>query len=165
MSDVQIRAAEPRDADDLADLFNYPSVVAGTLQLPWRPVQVWRERLAQADPNRHTLVADVEGHVVGWLNLHVEPNPRRRHCAGFGLAVHDTVQGQGIGSALMAAMLDLADNWLGLHRIELSVWTDNPAAIRLYERFGFVIEGTAHDYAFRDGAYVHAHHMARIRPG
>ena len=43
------------------------------------------------------------------------------------------------------------------------VYTDNAAAIHLYEKFGFVIEGTKRKYAFRDGEYVDAHVMARVR--
>jgi L-phenylalanine/L-methionine N-acetyltransferase len=79
------------------------------------------------------------------------------------MAVHDDFQGRGVGSALMAAMLDLADNWLNLRRIELEVYADNAPAVRLYEKFGFAIEGTLRDFAFRDGEYVDAYLMARVR--
>jgi putative acetyltransferase len=58
----------------------------------------------------------------------------------------------------------MADRWLNLVRLELEVYTDNEAAIRLYERFGFEREGTMRQYAFRDGLYVDAYAMARIRP-
>ncbi len=164
MANVQIRAPELPDAEDLAELFNCRGVIAGTLQLPWRSVEHRRERLAQRSPERHALVAVIEGRVVGILDLHVQQSPRRRHCAEIGMAVHDDFQGQGIGSALMAAMIDLADNWLGLGRIELTVYTDNVAAVRLYQKFDFMIEGTARQFAFRGGRYVDAHHMARLRP-
>ena len=49
-------------------------------------------------------------------------------------------------------MLDLADNWLNLTRIEPSVYTDNAAAVVLYEKFGFEIEGTHRRYAFRNAS-------------
>jgi L-phenylalanine/L-methionine N-acetyltransferase len=64
---------------------------------------------------------------------------------------------------LMEAALDLADNWLDLTRIELSVYTDNAAGIALYKKFGFEIEGTHRRYAFRNGGYVDSYSMARIR--
>ena len=89
---------------------------------------------------------------------------RRSHVASMGMSVHDDFQNRGVGSALMAAMIELADNWLGLRRIELEVYADNAAAIHLYEKFGFVIEGTARDYARRPGGFVDAHHMARLHP-
>ena len=161
--EVRVRAREPRDTEAVAEIFACPGVMAGTLQLPLRSVESVRERLAHQGQGVHSLVAEVEGRVVGTLGLHVEANPRRRHCAGLGMAVHDGFQGCGVGTALLAAALDLADNWLGLRRIELSVYPDNERAIRLYERFGFAAEGTARDYAFRGGAYVDALMMARLR--
>ncbi len=81
----------------------------------------------------------------------------------LGMAVHDDFQGQGIGSALVTSALDLADNWLGLLRIELQVFVDNAAAVHLYKKFGFEIEGTLRDFALRGGAYVDAYAMARLR--
>ena len=68
-----------------------------------------------------------------------------------------------MGTALLAAAIDLADHWLGLRRLELHVYPDNAAGIRLYEKFGFAVEGTARDFALRDGAFVDALAMARLR--
>ncbi|RME41865.1 MAG: GNAT family N-acetyltransferase, partial [Caldilineae bacterium] len=68
-----------------------------------------------------------------------------------------------VGSQLMAAAIDLADNWLNLRRLELTVYTDNEPAIRLYRKFGFEVEGTHRAYAFRDGVYVDTLAMARVR--
>ena len=79
------------------------------------------------------------------------------------MAVRDEWQGKGVGTELMRTALDLADNWLNLTRIELTVYTDNAAAVALYEKFGFEIEGTHRRYAFRDGGFVDACSMARIR--
>lgn len=79
------------------------------------------------------------------------------------MAVHDDWQGMGVGSALMTALVDLADNWLNLQRLQLSVYTDNASAVRLYERFSFEIEGTMRRFAYRNGEYVDAHMMARLK--
>jgi putative acetyltransferase len=59
-------------------------------------------------------------------------------------------------------LLDAADNWLGIRRIQLTVYEDNAPAMHLYKRFGFVIEGKHQAYALRDGRYVDAYVMARI---
>ena len=64
---------------------------------------------------------------------------------------------------MMEAVIEMADNWLSLSRLELNVYTDNDAAIHLYEKQGFEIEGTLRNYAFRDGRYVDSYAMARIR--
>jgi L-phenylalanine/L-methionine N-acetyltransferase len=50
-----------------------------------------------------------------------------------------------------------------VRRLELAVYVDNAPAIRLYKRFGFEIEGTRRAAAFRDGAFVDDHVMARLR--
>jgi len=67
-------------------------------------------------------------------------------------------------AALMLAALELADNWLNVLRIELTVYADNAAAIALYERHGFQIEGRLRAYALRGGRYVDALAMARLHP-
>ena len=69
-----------------------------------------------------------------------------------------------LGSALMSAACDLADNWLNLHRIELDVFADNEAGIALYKKFSFVIEATARRFAFRNGEYGDCYIMGRLNP-
>jgi len=79
------------------------------------------------------------------------------------MMVRDDWQGKGIGKAMMQAVIDLADKWLNLARIELTVFTDNEPAIALYRKFGFEIEGALRKFAFRDGEFVDAYAMARVR--
>ncbi|CAA9398179.1 MAG: hypothetical protein AVDCRST_MAG93-10085, partial [uncultured Chloroflexia bacterium] len=119
---------------------------------------------ANPSDGNYALVACVDAEIVGSLGLHTVERPRRRHVADLGMAVRDDWQGKGVGTALMGAAIDLADNWLNIERIELTVYTDNHPAIALYKRFGFEIEGTHFRYAFREGQYVDAHTMARLRP-
>jgi putative acetyltransferase len=87
------------------------------------------------------LVAEVGGRVVGHIGLY-RKDGRLAYGAGLGMTVHDDFQGMGIGTTLTHAALDLADNWLNLKRVELTVFVDNLRAIGLYERCGFIIEGT-----------------------
>lgn len=163
---LTIRRAEPGDYLALHAIFAGPQVVWGTLQLPFPSAEAWRKRIAEPMPGLHSLVACVEGEVIGNLGLHTFPDtPRRRHVGQIGMGVRDDHQGQGVGSALVQAAVDLADRWLNLERIELDVYTDNAAAVRLYQKFGFAIEGTLVRFAFRDGRYVDAYAMARLRPG
>ena len=89
---------------------------------------------------------------------------RRRHAMVLGISVAPGAQRSGVGTALMHAMCDYADNWMGVLRLELSVYVDNAPAIALYHKFGFVTEGRFRGYAMRDGEYVDAFAMARIHP-
>lgn len=88
---------------------------------------------------------------------------RRRHVASFGITVSEAYQGKGIGTQLMQVMVDYCDNWLNVHRIELEVFAANGSGLDLYEKFGFKQEGVMRDYAFRDGEYVDAIMMSRIK--
>jgi putative acetyltransferase len=161
---LQIRRAEPDDCLALHEMFSCQRVFAGTLQLPYPSLEQWRQRLAEPGKGTYNLVAVVGERVVGMLGLHTFPDtPRRRHAGAIGISVHDEWQGKGIGAALMRACIEMADNWLNLTRLELEVYTDNESAIHLYERFGFELEGTLRQHAFRDGRYVDSYVMARLR--
>src|SRR5918998_1273701 len=127
---VTVRHAEVGDAEAFHRIMTAPRVVAGTLQLPLQTVERTRRFLADPPEGSYVLVAVSEGGVVGNLDLRVHPDsPRRRHVGVIGVAVHDDWQGRGIGTSLMEAALDLADNWLNLTRIELRVYVDNAAGM------------------------------------
>ncbi len=160
---ITIRRAEPSDYEALARVLSGPKAIWGTLQLPFPSLEIWRKRLAEPPEGFYNLVACVDNELVGQLGLHTFPNhPRRHHAAELGMAVRDDWQGKGIGTALMQAAVDLADNWLNLSRLELEVFVDNEPAIRLYKKFGFTIEGTLVRYAFRNGQFVDTYTMARL---
>ena len=162
---IVVRRAEPSDAEAIHAMFLGPRAIAGTLQLPYPSVEAWRKRLAEVAADDYLLVATIASEIVGNLGLHAaSKSPRRRHVGQLGMAVRDDRQGRGVGTALLQAALELADGWLNYQRLELVVYTDNLAALHLYRKFGFAIEGTCRAYAFREGAYVDAYAMARMHP-
>jgi putative acetyltransferase len=165
---ITVRRASPKDAAAYARLMNDPAVFGGLLQMPYTDEELWRAKLVEGcAPGKPDLplAAELNGEVVGSAGLHpVGLSMRRRHAMMLGISVAPEAQGQGVGSALMAAMCDYADRWAGALRLELNVYTDNERAIALYRKFGFVIEGTHRGYAMRDGAYVDSYTMARLHP-
>lgn len=161
MAEVVIRAYEEEDIPAVARLYNQRSVAAGTLQIPFMAVSERAERYTLS-PELRMIVADLEGKVVGHAGLHLYRG-RRQHVASIGMGVDENHHGQGIGSKLMEALMDLADNWYNIARVELTVYADNAAAIHLYKKFGFVEEGHHRDYAYREGEYVDALSMVRLR--
>ena len=158
---VLIRHAEPVDIEAIKAIYDQPTVYSNTLQLPYQPVSSW-QKLYTAGAGFYNLVAEIEGLVVGQLGLQVCQNPRRRHVAELGMGVLEEHQGHGVGSALLRAALEMADNWLNIRRMELTVYSSNEVAIALYERFGFEVEAELADFAFQYGNYVNALCMARI---
>jgi L-phenylalanine/L-methionine N-acetyltransferase len=162
---ITIRRAAVSDAEAIRATFASPKAIAGTLQLPFPSLERWRKWLGDEAAGDYVLVAEVAGGVVGNLGLHVaSKSPRRRHAGTLGMSVRDDWHGRGVGTALMVAAVDLADNWLNYSRLELTVYTDNAAALALYRKFGFEIEGTLRSYAFRGGRFIDAYTMARFAP-
>ncbi len=165
---ITVRRARVDDAAAIASLMDDPAVYAGLMQMPYASVEAHRTRLVDfLAPGKVDLllVAERDGDVVGSSGMHpVGPALRRRHVVSIGISVRPDAQRQGVGSALMEAMCSYADRWMGVLRMELTVYTDNAAAIALYRRFGFEPEGLHRGYALRDGRYVDALAMARIHP-
>jgi L-phenylalanine/L-methionine N-acetyltransferase len=162
MSDIVIRHVQPSDAEALRQMNAQPEVYHNTLQIPHPSMEMWQERLTPRPGRRH-LVACIDEIVVGHLVLEVEQNPRRSHVATFGISVSPDFRDRGVGRALMREMVNLCDNWLRIERIELTVFVDNPSALALYRRFGFETEGTGKKFALRNGEYVDALYMARVK--
>jgi putative acetyltransferase len=166
---IQIRPPRIGDLRDLHELRSQPSVVWGSHLFPGltqAAVKQWLDRVLQGHPY-HTLVAEAttpggDTKVVGQASLMVRSG-RLNHSAGLTMAVLEGYQGLGIGDQLLSALLDLADNHLGLRRIDLEVYTDNTRGVALYGKHGFEVEGVRRLFAFRDGRYADALLMGRIR--
>ena len=152
---LKIRRADADDYEQVCEMFVSARVYEGTLQVPYPSRDYWRRRLSENVDSVYNLVAIIDERIVGMVSVDTFPHkPRRRHAGVIGISVHADWQGKGLGKELMRAIIDFADNWLNLTRLELEVYADNEAAIHLYERFGFEVEGTLRQHAFRDGRYV-----------
>ena len=159
---LMIRAARTSDFEGVAAISALPGFRFGTMRLPHRSPEETRRFLEGVGPDDLSLVAERDGAVLGsagWQRF----KGRRGHVAAIGLGVHDAHVGYGIGTALLTALVEAADRWYAIRRLELGVYTDNAGAIRLYRRFGFEEEGVSRDDAFRDGRHVDVLRMARIR--
>lgn len=165
---VTLRRASAKDAAAFARFMAEPSVLSNLMQLPYPSEEMWTKRLAdqaQLSGVELHLVAERDGAVVGSAGLHPAGLAlRRRHVAFLGISVATEHQGTGVGRALMQGLVDYADGWAQLLRIELTVFADNARAIALYERMGFVHEGRARAYALRNGRYEDVLYMARLHP-
>ena len=159
---LSIRAREPDDWPQFAELLELPKVRWGTLRLPFASKDQYRKWLESPPEGMTGIVAVLDGRIVGCADV-TQQKGRRSHVGVIGICVHDDFHGRRIGSAMMAALVEVADDWLDLKRLELKVHVDNERAIRLYRSFGFEVEGTLRADCFRGGAYVDSHTMARIK--
>lgn len=164
---VITRPIKLEDCEDINEIRRMDNVKESILGIISERVQQSKAFIESLESNNHLLVAEVEENgvkkVVGVVGLNISSNPRTRHTASLGIMVHKDYQGTGIGNKLMTEILDLADNWLMLIRIELGVFTDNEKAIKMYKKFGFEIEGTRKYAAVKNGKYADEYIMARYK--
>ncbi|MBZ9784003.1 GNAT family N-acetyltransferase [Pseudomonas sp. REP124] len=149
--------------EGITALYHEPAFARQTLQMPFPSMELWRKRIDPDNERKVQLVAVHQGTVIGNISMEQYVRVRRSHAGSFGMGVAVAWQGKGVGSKLLAAALDIADNWMNLRRIELTVYVDNEAAIGLYRKFGFETEGVLRDYGLRDGKWVDVLSMARLR--
>jgi RimJ/RimL family protein N-acetyltransferase len=84
--------------------------------------------------------------------------------ASLGIAIGDPEDtGRGYGTDALIALVSFGFEQLRLERIALEVYDFNARARGVYERVGFVHEGTARRALFRDGGFHDVHRMAVLR--
>ena len=106
--------------------------------VPWTRAQL----AAQLDENRHVFLAAVrDGHVLGYVGMMYVLDE------GYiaNVAVAPEARRQGIGRALISALLQRADE-LELSFVTLEVRPSNTAAVALYSAFGFEPVGRRKNY-------------------
>ena len=168
MSDgFRLRAHETGDALAEARLLMRPAIRRNTVVFaPFTSEDEGRAHMERPIEGGLNIVAvsATDDTLIGHLALRRETRVHLHHTANVGIAVDEAWQGRGVGTALMRAMIETADDWLGILRITLRVFTDNAPAIALYEKMGFEREGLLRAECFRDGVYVDAYIMARLAP-
>lgn len=132
-SPFEIRLASDDDRRPLATLF---AAVAeerdGIATEPPVDVETWAARWRLEG----TFVAVAGREIVGSLSVEAS----RFGYGEIGMAVAREWRRRGVGSALLAAAIAWARE-RGLHKLSLSVFPHNAAAIQLYRKHGFVEEG------------------------
>jgi putative acetyltransferase len=158
---IILRPVETEDEKDINILRRQPSVMHYTLGLPSERRASNQSFIKGLTTNDHVIVAEYDGRVVGIGSLEVLGG--KLHYYGLtAMAVHDEFQNQGIGSRLLDHLIDIADNYLGLFRLELDVVEGNTHAVQLYKSRGFETEGTLRKAHFSRGAFYNVLVMGRL---
>ena len=116
-------------------------------------------RKCRASDNQLFILGSIDDPIVATLNFSGGRRPRVRHSGEFGMSVRKQYWGLGIGSLMLDTLIAWARDTQIVKKINLRVRTDNQRAIRLYERKGFVIEGTIRKEILLDGSYFDHHWM------
>jgi RimJ/RimL family protein N-acetyltransferase len=102
--------------------------------------------------------------IAGLLDFGREKRPQSAHGGEFGMSVTSEHRRQGIGKALIEALI----GWAGANsvtRLQLQVFETNRTAITLYERMGFETEGRRRNAVFVAGRPIDILLMARMVDG
>lgn len=162
---VRVRTARPNDAKAVARLLDAIAAEPDS-GLLLRPGEMkprdWKHRIADSlsDASNLTLVAELDGALVGNLNLRPDPHPASGHVLWLGMSVAREARRLGIGGALLEAAAEWAPG-AGAERIVLGVFPENERAVAFYVRHGFVHEGLRRHQYRRDGEYHDEMLMAR----
>jgi ribosomal protein S18 acetylase RimI-like enzyme len=111
----------------------------------------------------HThFVASSGDEIIGWCDVLPSIGQMRAHIGNLGMAVAQKARGVGVGYKLISKAIEEATS-VGLTRIELTVRSENSAAISLYKKVGFMIEGTQLNGWCLRGKYSDVYAMARVQ--
>jgi L-amino acid N-acyltransferase YncA len=147
---VEIRHLRPTDWPEVARIFR-EGIETGNATFE-SEVPSW-EAWDAAHLSDHRLVAELDGHVVGWIAL--APVSSRECYAGVAEVsayVAESARGEGVGAALLAAVLESSER-SGIWTLETGVFPENEPSLRLLGRFGFRAVGTRERIGRLDGVW------------
>lgn len=143
---LELRLPTPELLDRVLAWRNRPEVTRWLLRTEVDPAAFTSTWLAGIeDPLDHSAIALEGDDVVGTASLwitdamgqsHVDPGPWRGAEAGIGYLVDPARSGRGHATAMARALLDLAVDELGVHRVTAGCFADNTASWRVMEKLG-----------------------------
>lgn len=160
---MKIRPAELSDLDEITAIYN-EAILKTTATFDLEP-QTREDRLSwfeEHDARFPILVAETEGHVVGWASL----SRWRPRCAYAGTAetsfyVKENQRGKGIGRQLKQAIIEEARRQ-GFHTLIAGVAEGNAASLHLNQSFGFEIVGTFKEVGNKFGRMLDVTYLQKM---
>ena len=159
-------------SDDFASIRQWVNDAGVTRYLStrfWAPqttvdTQEFLSRMMQSSHNAYNFViADAaDGRYIGQLDMFRVDWRLRQGEIGMVIASAED-RGRGLGTEALQLLARFAFETLGLERIELEVHIQNAAAIRCYEKAGFVLEGIKRHAYYNDGAFSDLGMMSLLR--
>jgi len=160
INEMCIREVSKADAEQLVELLKKLSVqtkyMLRELDEINAEVSEQENKIESMLSNKSTLflVSEVNKKVVGFLVANSNDLKRVKHIGELVIGVDQEHWGMGIGRGLMEEMLVWSEK-NGLKRLALEVVSENDRAVKMYERYGFKIEGKkVADHYVGDGKYL-----------
>lgn len=167
--DVYFSEAEPADAVAFIDFMNQVARESDYLVMDesgFRFSSEEMERIFEAgieNPGELCLLAKVGSEVIGAISVKSSKQFRISHIGNIFIAIKKDYWGHGLGTILLDEVIEWAQEMDLLKRLELTVQVRNQAAVHLYQKMGFVIEGTQVRGARTDeGEWLDLYYMGRL---
>ena len=167
--ELLIREAEVEDAVALVSFLNRVSVETDFTSLDGDGILLISEEMAiflnkQASwDNQITLLAFLNDKIAGIVNITADQRKRVRHIGDLFIVIGKKYWNNGLGSLLLEEVVEWAQASGILRRLQLTVQTRNLAAVHLYQKHGFVIEGRQERGAYiEEGDFIDVYLMGRL---
>jgi RimJ/RimL family protein N-acetyltransferase len=162
-----IREARLEDAQQLANLIQqveneseFMLFEPGERKLTPEKQRTMIENISK-QKNSTIFVAEDYEKLVGYLMAFGGNAKRNRHSVYLVVGILKEHRGKGVGTELFRKL----ESWArerNIHRLELTVMTQNQAGIALYKKMGFEIEGTKKHSLLVNGLFMDEYYMAKI---
>jgi len=108
---------------------------------------------SQSAENKIFIYAELEGEIIGLLNVSASSKPRIRHVGEFGISVKKAHWGKGVGGKLIEYMFAWSKSTGIIRKLNLHVSSNNESAINLYRKYDFTMEGRLTKEHYVNGEY------------
>lgn len=153
---ISLTAIKQDDMSQLEEFFNHiPSLIyyLPTTVRPYNQTQLekliseWNDGescFVFAVRSQENLIGLINLDDIDWVNSHAE----------VGIALTDiSARGHGYAAEALKLMIDYAFNSLGLHKLWARIIEGNKPSISLFEKSGFLNEGTMREQVLRNGEW------------
>ena len=167
--ELLIREAEPKDAAELVAFLNrvsletdFTSLDREGILLTSEEMEIFLNKQASSD-NQITLLAFLNDKIAGIVNITADQRKRVRHIGDLFIVIGKKYWNNGLGSLLLEEVIEWVQASGILRRLQLTVQTRNQAAVYLYQKHGFVIEGRQERGAYiEEGDFIDVYLMGRL---
>jgi phosphinothricin acetyltransferase len=147
---MEVRDLRPGDWPEIARIYQQ-GIATGNATFETE-VPSWEDWDGAHLPGQR-FVAERDGRVAGWIALApISPRACYRGVAEISVYVADGARGGGVGSQLLAAVVESAER-AGIWTLQTSVFPENGASLALLRRFGFRVVGTRERIARLHGVW------------
>ncbi|RXJ74029.1 GNAT family N-acetyltransferase [Veronia nyctiphanis] len=158
LPEIHFRPLDGNDADIFSVWLSDPEVTRFSLssfQFPQSKVDIsqWLNTINGSKSNvSFGITLGETGALIGYAGIASISSLNR--CGEYFIMIGSKEHwGRGIGSQVTKKVVEYGFETLGLHRIELTAFANNPGAIKAYENAGFQHEGVKRESGFRQGKF------------